>query len=357
MSDRSLSASVIASAIRAFEQSPVPDPITRLAIRALVARSSRAFAHTGPEATAAFARDMQALPIALHPDAANAQHYEVPADFFALVLGPQRKYSCCLYSSPDMALEEAEEAALAETARRAGLADGQTILELGCGWGSLSLWMARHFPGARITAVSNSASQRAFIEARATEMGVRNLQVVTADANAFQPVLNLPGRAASGFDRAVSIEMFEHMSNWTELLSRVRTWLTPQGRLFIHIFTHRAAPYRFDHSDPADWIGQYFFTGGIMPSEALIHAFPSLFEVETQWRWSGVHYERTANQWLANFDKHSAEIMSLFEACYGAGAPVWHRRWRLFFLSTAGLFGHDAGNAWGVSHYLLKPAR
>ena len=350
MSEVMNSAKLIAAAINTFEQAPLPDALTRLAIRGLVARTSRALAGTGPQAAVDFARAMPSFPIAIHTDAANQQHYEVLSDFFGLVLGPQRKYSCCFYEGEQATLADAEEAALAETARRAGLADGQAILEMGCGWGSLSLWMARHFPNASITAVSNSHSQRAYIEGKARECGLTNLTIVTSDANVFAP--------GCTFDRIVSIEMFEHMSNWVELLTRATSWLRADGRMFVHIFTHPTAPYRFNHEDPSDWIGKYFFTGGIMPSEALMGQFPALFTVERQWRWSGAHYERTANDWLANFDRHSSEILRLFEKFYGPkDAKTWHRRWRLFFLATAGLFGYAGGSEWGVSHYLLRPAR
>jgi cyclopropane-fatty-acyl-phospholipid synthase len=333
-------------AIRVVERLPVPDVALRLGVRALVGRTRQTLAVAQPSATASFARDMAGFPIATHVGEANAQHYEVPAAFFELVLGPQRKYSCCLYPSPETSLEEAEEAALCETARHASLRNGQSVLELGCGWGSLSLWMARHYPASKILAVSNSHSQRAYIEARAAERGIRNLRVVTADVNDFEP--------SDRFDRVVSVEMFEHMSNWAGLLDRMRAWLAPDGRVFLHVFTHATTPYRFDHTDPADWIGQYFFTGGIMPSEGLIREFSSSMMVEQSWRWSGEHYARTANDWLRNFDRHAAEIREIFKTTYGADASVWYRRWRLFFLATAGLFGHRGGQEWGVNHYLLR---
>jgi cyclopropane-fatty-acyl-phospholipid synthase len=344
----SLSSKAVAAAIRVFEQPWMPDALTRLAIRGLVARTRWSLRGVDPAITPAFARAMKTLPIAEHTDAANAQHYEVPAEFFALVLGPQRKYSCCLYGEDTTSLADAEEAALAQTAAHAGLADGQSILELGCGWGSLSLWMARRFPGARITAVSNSASQKASIDARARGFGVRNLTVVTADANTFE--------ADKRYDRIVSVEMFEHMSNWHALLGRLRRWVEDDGRVFLHVFAHRSVPYRFDHTDPADWIGQHFFTGGIMPSERLIDEFPSLFAREATWRWSGTHYQRTADDWLANFDRNSEAILEIFRACYGRDAALWLRRWRLFFLATSGLFGHARGEEWGVIHSLLRPA-
>jgi cyclopropane-fatty-acyl-phospholipid synthase len=292
---------------------------------------------------------MTAFPIAAHTDAANEQHYELPAEFFGLVLGARRKYSCCLYGPQTRTLDEAEERALAEAAAHAGLADGQAVLELGCGWGSLSLWMAEHYPASRITAVSNSASQRLHIEGEAARRGLNNLRVVTADMNVFDP-------GQERFDRVVSVEMFEHMANWAGLLGRVRGWLKRDGRLFLHVFTHRSAPYRFDHGDKADWIAQHFFTGGIMPSHGLIRHFPAMFQVEEEWRWSGLHYERTALDWLDRFDAQRPAVERVLRETYGRDAKLWHRRWRLFFLATAGLFGHDGGREWGVSHYRLAPA-
>jgi cyclopropane-fatty-acyl-phospholipid synthase len=340
--------SLIAATIDAFEGAPLPDVVRKTAITLLVANARRQLGAAGPDAEAAFAREMAQRPIAEHTDAANAQHYEVPAEFFLNCLGPQLKYSSALYLNPDDTLAEAEEHALKETAAHADLLDGQRILELGCGWGSLSLWMARTYPNARITAVSNSASQRAFILARAQEQGLGNLEVITCDMNDFE--------APGVFDRVVSVEMFEHMANWRALLSKVKTWLKPDGRLFIHIFTHRTMPYRFNVEDEADWIAKHFFSGGVMPSHGLMRQFPDLFEVEADWRWSGTHYEKTALHWLELYDRNLPKIRPVLEQVYGAQATLWHRRWRLFFLATAGLFGHRGGAEWGVSHYRLKPA-
>ncbi|RAI33448.1 SAM-dependent methyltransferase [Rhodoplanes serenus] len=339
--------SLIAAAIGGAERLPIPDLVTRTGIAMLVGKTRQRLRAVDPEIDRRFAAAMAEHPIALHTGEANAQHYEVPAAFFDLVLGPRRKYSCGLYPGGGETLAEAEELALAATVENAGLADGQSILELGCGWGSLSLFMAERFPGARITAVSNSRSQRAFIEAQAAARGLRNLTVITADMNAFVP--------AARFDRVVSVEMFEHMANWRALLGRVRGWLAPDGRLFLHVFSHRAAPYRFDHRDPADWIARHFFTGGIMPSHGLVRSFDDLFSVEQEWRWNGVHYARTAEDWLANFDRNRDRIDPILAEVYGADAALWARRWRLFFLATAGLFGHAAGEEWGVSHYRLAP--
>jgi cyclopropane-fatty-acyl-phospholipid synthase len=326
----------------------MPDLMLRLAVQSLIGTRQRP-RQPDPAVDRAFADDMRRRAIAVHTEAANEQHYELPQEFFGLTLGPHRKYSSCYYAAGTETLGEAEEAALSITAERAGLADGQRILELGCGWGSLTLYMAARFPAASITAVSNSASQRRYIEETARARGLGNVRVVTCDMNAFMP--------EGVFDRVVSVEMFEHMSNWEALLAKVRGALSPEGRLFIHIFAHRALPYRFDHTDPTDWIGQHFFTGGIMPSDGLIRQFPDLFEVEEEWRWSGAHYARTARQWIENFDRNETAIDGILKQVYGGKAALWKRRWRLFYLATEGLFGHAGGEEWGVKHYRLRPVR
>lgn len=339
---------MISAAVALAQRVPLPDVVTRAAIAYLVGRTDRGLRALDGTATRDFARAMPGFAIAEHTDAANAQHYEVPADFFRHVLGPYMKYSSCFYDDGD-SLGDAEARALALTAAHADLHDGQQILELGCGWGSLSLWMAQHCPGARITAVSNSASQRAYIEAEARDRGLSNLKVVTADINVFKP--------DQVFDRIVSVEMFEHLSNWSAILERLRNWLTPEGRLFLHVFSHDVAPYRFDSGNAADFIAQHFFTGGIMPSHDLIRQFPESFAVEEQWRWSGEHYAKTARDWLKNFDANQLAILQVLGGVYGADAVLWQRRWRLFFLATAGLFGYRGGTPWGVSHYRLRPVR
>ena len=337
-----------AVATRAVERTPLPDSLTKLGVGYLVARARKALA-TGPSAgDGAFAGEMAQRPIAENTLEANAQHYEVPAEFFRRVLGGRLKYSSCLYPTAETTLEEAEEAALAETCAHAALEDGQTILELGCGWGSLSLWMAERYPLSTITSVSNSNSQREFIQAKAKALRLTNLCVITRDMNDFTPTRT--------YDRIVSVEMFEHMANWRALLSKLVPALEPEGRLFLHVFTHPDRAYRFESADPDDFIAHHFFTGGIMPSHGLIRQFADLAEVEQEWRWSGEHYRRTALDWLANFDSHSAEIGTLFKRVYGADAALWKRRWRLFFLAVAGLFGDSDGNVWGVSHYRLRAA-
>jgi cyclopropane-fatty-acyl-phospholipid synthase len=334
----------VASLIRTLQDAPAPDFIVRPAIAAMVAAARRRLP-ADPGVEGRFAEEMACKIIAEHVDAANAQHYELPPEFFRLCLGPRLKYSCCFYATGAETLAEAEENALAQTCAHAGLADGQRILELGCGWGSLTLWMAERYPRARITAVSNSAAQRRWIEARARENGLTNVTVLTRDMNVFD--------TDQQFDRIVSVEMFEHMANWRALLTRARTWLEPRGRMFIHVFSHRTTPYRFDASDQADFIARHFFTGGIMPSHGLMRRYEDLFEVESEWRWSGVHYERTALDWLARMDAAGDRVDHVMNAAYGAEAVLWTRRWRRFFLATAGLFGDRGGSEWGVSHYRL----
>jgi cyclopropane-fatty-acyl-phospholipid synthase len=337
---------LVAAAASAVERVPLPDSVTRAGIALLVERTSRRLQHVDPAAERDFAAAMGQYPIALHPDDANAQHYELPPEFFAHILGPRRKYSCCLFDGAPT-LAAAEECALAETVAHAELHDGQRVLELGCGWGSLTLWMAEQFPRSEIVAVSNSRPQRAHIEAEAARLDLTNVRVLTADMNVFDP--------DARFDRVVSVEMFEHISNWPALLARVHGWLDRQGLLFLHVFSHRAMPYRFDRDDKADWIAQHFFTGGVMPSHGLIWELDQRFVVEADWRWNGLHYRLTAEQWLQNFDANAASIGAILRDVYGSEATLWARRWRLFFLATAGLFGARNGTEWGISHYALRP--
>lgn len=340
---------MIAFAIKAAERTPLSDGVTLAGIDFLCSRTKRRLETITDDREIDFVAEMSRFPVATHTDDANRQHYEVPAEFFSLVLGPRRKYSCCFYPDKHTSLADAECEALTQTVKHAQIEDGMTILELGCGWGSLSLWLAAHFPNATIMSVSNSASQREYIMSKAQDQGLANLTVVTADMNVFE--------TDKIFDRVVSVEMFEHMSNWHALLERARGWLKPDGKLFLHVFTHRNRSYRFDHNNPADWIAHHFFTGGIMPSFDLPHRFEDIFTVEQDWRWSGQHYQRTALDWLENFDREIDRIRPLLKSVYGDDALLWERRWRLFFLATAGLFGHDNGEVWGVGHYLLQPAK
>jgi len=340
-----------ARALGWVEQGLVPDRVLRLGIRRLLRARLDELLDGDAEATAAatqaFVDALHAAPIAPLPHKANEQHYELPAAFFAGVLGPHRKYSACHWPDGVDTLAEAECAALAATCERAGLADGQRILELGCGWGSLSLWMAERYPSARITALSNSASQRAYIEAQAEQRGLSNLQVVTCDINRFD--------TTEHHDRVVSVEMFEHLRNWPQAFANVARWLQPDGRFFMHVFAHRGAPYAFVDRDASDWMSRHFFSGGMMPSDDLaLHCQDDLRLVQ-RWRWDGRHYQRTAEAWLANMDARRADLLPLLEQTYGADADLWWTRWRLFFLSVAELFGYEDGQRWWVSHYLFEP--
>ena len=336
--------------MEAVERGWVPDPLVRAGIRGLLSRKLADERRGGAGAIAlrreALLAALEQAAVAVHADAANRQHYELPPEFFEAVLGSQLKYSCGLWSGDVRTLDDSEEAMLALTADRAGVADGQRILELGCGWGSLSLWMARHHPGARITAVSNSATQRSFIEARAAARGVTNLEVVTADMNAFEP--------AGTVDRVVSVEMFEHMRNWPRLLERVSGWLAPEGRLFLHVFCHRETPYLFETDGRSDWMARHFFTGGLMPSEDLAARCARTLRVEQQWRVPGTHYARTCRAWLERQDSARSRLMPLFERTYGArDAARWFERWRVFFLACEELFAFRGGSEWHVTHARL----
>jgi cyclopropane-fatty-acyl-phospholipid synthase len=339
-------------AINWTEQGLLPDTMVRAGIRRLL-KERMAEIQAGDTAAAAelgdrFAAEMRRAPIAPLPEKANEQHYEVPAAFFAGVLGQHRKYSSCWWPEGVATLDAAEAAALAATCERAGLDAGQDVLELGCGWGSLTLWMARHFPASRITAVSNSHSQRAHIEAEAARRGLSNVRVVTCDMNEFD--------AGGRYDRIVSVEMFEHLRNWPEAFRRIRSWLKDDGRFFMHVFAHRATPYAFVARDAGDWMSRYFFSGGMMPSDDLALRFQDDLRLARRWRWDGTHYQRTANAWLANMDARRAAVWPVLEQTYGAEqAALWWARWRIFFMSCAELFGYDRGQQWWVSHYLFEP--
>ena len=340
--------SVTAKAVDWTETGLVPDSVIRAGIRRLLDRKLKEIHVTDVEKAAIiknrFVQMMGESPIALVPHLANEQHYEVPAAFYSEVLGRNRKYSCCYWPTGVNDLDAAEDAALQVTAERAGIEDGMKVLDLGCGWGSLSLWIAEHFPKASVTSVSNSRSQRDYIVRAAENRGIENIEVHVCDMNDF---------AAPGtYDRIVSVEMFEHMRNYPELFRRISNWLEPDGRFFMHIFCHRTTPYEYIDRGPSDWMSRHFFSGGIMPSADLPMRIGGDLTVERHWQWNGDHYARTLRAWLDKMDARKGAVMPILEDTYGKDqADRWRMRWRIFFMACAELFGFDDGNEWFVSHY------
>jgi len=336
---------------RLLERNLLPDPLIRFGIRRLLAQRLRDEGKGNPEAQQAhlqqFVERLRVSPIAVHTADANEQHYEVPTEFFKLVLGRNMKYSSGYWRDGITSLDRSEEDMLALTCERAELADGMNVLELGCGWGSLTLFMAAKYPKARITAVSNSRTQKDYIDAEAKKRRLKNVRVLTADMNRFV--------IKERFDRVVSVEMFEHMRNYQRLLEKVASFLKPEGKLFVHIFTHKDFAYLFEVRDESDWMSKYFFTGGIMPSDDLLLYFADDVVIEKHWHVPGEHYEKTSEAWLVRMDENEEAIMPILARTYGeAQATKWWVYWRVFFMACAELWGYKDGNEWMVSHYLFR---
>ncbi|MGA6135494.1 SAM-dependent methyltransferase [Acinetobacter dispersus] len=342
---------IINQSLKLVESGLVPDQAIRAAIRAISKKRLIQEGRYDPEQGAQRYMDVLNMlkhsQIAIETDKANEQHYELPTAFFEAVLGKRLKYSACFFPHDRTGLDEAEEFALQIYSDRAQLNDGQHILELGCGWGSFTLWMAERYPNAKITAVSNSATQRQHILSKAEKYGLMNIDVITCDVN----VLELQQNA---FDRVVSVEMFEHVRNYQKLFEKIQSWLKADGLLWCHIFCHRFLHYPFEIKSEYDWMSRYFFTGGLMPASSTFLHFQQHLELSQHWQWSGTHYEKTANAWLENMDHNAEQLKPLFEKVYGQDAAAWWQRWRIFFMACAELFGFEQGQEWIVGHFLFK---
>ncbi|MDQ8201888.1 cyclopropane-fatty-acyl-phospholipid synthase family protein [Pelagicoccus sp. SDUM812003] len=329
------------------ENGVLPTWLVRFGIRSLVRKRLRDESESYQEKKSRLINQLRDSVIAIETDAANEQHYEVPADFYKIALGDRLKYSCCYWPAEVENLDQAELASLKQIAERAQLEDGQRLLELGCGWGSFTLWAAETFPNSEIVGVSNSKGQKAHIEGEARLRGLTNIRIITADMNHFQ--------TDERFDRIVSVEMFEHMRNYPQLFSRIHDWLDDDGKLFVHVFSHRQVAYFFEDQDDDDWMARHFFTGGIMPSHDLLPQVCAPFALENSWQLDGTHYQKTADAWLENMDRNTKAIRAVMSSTYGAGdADVWRQRWRMFMMACSELFGFKDGKEWGVSHYLFK---
>lgn len=334
-----------------LEKNLVPDFLIRQGIRNLL--KQRIKDETNPDLEVQQQHFMDLLKtfkssaIAVETKAANEQHYEVPTPFYLHVLGKNLKYSSGYWKKGNTDFDRSEDDMLELTCQRAELKDGMEILELGCGWGSLTLFMAKKFPNANILGVSNSATQRAHIEEMARQRGLSNVKIITADINVFT--------TDRRFDRIVSVEMFEHMRNHAQLFEKISGFLNEKAKMFIHIFTHKELTYLFEVKDDTDWMSKYFFTGGMMPSDHYLLYFQEHFKIQNHWRVNGTHYSKTSEAWLSKMDQHKDIIMPLFEQTYGKDQAVkWWVYWRIFFMSCAELWGYDHGNEWFVSHYLFE---
>nr|AJD20225.1 coclaurine N-methyltransferase [Podophyllum peltatum] len=341
----------IKAGLQMLEANLLPDFLLRRAARMLLSMRLRvSYKPTAAEQLLdlmEFAHSLKEFPISIHQDEANSQHYEVPAEFYKLVLGKHLKYSSSYFSKPTSRLDESEQAMLELYCERAQLVDGQKVLDLGCGWGSFSLYAAKKFPQSRITGLSNSNTQKDFIEEECRKQGITNVNIITSDINVFE--------AGTTYDRIVSIEMFEHMKNYKELLKKISSWMKPDALLFVHIFVHKVFAYHFQDSGDDDWMARSFFTGGTMPADGLLLYFQDDLSILNHWRVSGNHYSRTSEEWLKNMDRNLEPIKIIFAKTYGENEiRKWIAYWRTFFLAVSELFGYNNGEEWMVSHYLFK---
>ena len=342
---------MISTLIKLSEKKLIPDFIIRQGIKNLLKKRIQSLVSDNSEKNIQnkiqFIEKMNSSSIALVPELANEQHYEIPEEFYNYCLGKHKKYSSCYWNEKTKNLDEAELLSLKLTSQHAQLTNGLNILELGCGWGSFTLWIAKQYPKSKVTAVSNSSSQRLYILEQAKKRKLKNISVITEDMNTFSP--------KDKYDRVVSVEMIEHMRNHKKLFQKIASWLKPDGLFFMHIFAHKTQPYLFEVQDEDDWMSQYFFSGGMMPSEDLPLFFQENLKIIDQWSWSGKQYEKTANAWLANIDSNEAKVMKILEKIYGKNhSKKWFQRWRIFFMSCAELWGYKNGNEWKVVHYLFK---
>lgn len=336
--------------IHLAENGILPEWLIRFGIRRLLAQRLKKEASGGEARQNVVLSEFLEAPIAINTDEANEQHYALPPEFMELSLGHRLKYSACHWPEGVETLDNAEVASLELVAKRAKLSDRMDILELGCGWGSFSLWAAQKYPNSSVVSVSNSAAQREYIEQKAEKHGIDNLRIITADINTFS--------IDEKFDRIVTIEMLEHVRNHAYVFEQVANWLKPEGRLFAHVFSHRRYTYPFEVESKKDWMARYFFTGGMMPSHGLFKHYNQHLEVEQDWQLSGIHYQKTLDAWLQKMESAKPEIINIFNKTYGLSeANIWFNRWRIFFMACSELFGYHNGIEWGVSHYLFKKIR
>lgn len=333
-----------------LEQNKIPDALIRIGIRKLLKQrlldEKKANVELQQAHLMILINELKSSPIAINTGDANEQHYEVPTEFYKYCLGKHLKYSSGYWKDGVTDINVSEYDMLELTCQRAELTDGQDVLELGCGWGSLSLFMAAKYPASNFTVVSNSRTQKIYIDEEAVKRGIKNLTVMTIDINNFT--------IDKSFDRVVSVEMFEHMRNYQKLMHKVASVLKPNGKLFVHIFTHKEFAYKFEVVDETDWMSKYFFTGGIMPSDDLLLYFNEHLSISQHWHVSGKHYSKTSEAWLQNMDKNKMQILPLFEATYGKeNALKWWVYWRIFYMACAELWGYNDGEEWIVSHYLF----